>query len=396
MSGIPFEFVVFGSTLLGVATLHRHALAIALTGLGLTIAAKLLLLGLGVGTAWLGAHFSHDWAPLTNIFLVLVGFAVLANQFEQSAIPDAMPKVLPDDWTGGLVLLAIVFVMSAFVDNIASAIIGGVVAKHVYQGRVSIGFLVGIVAAANAGGAGSVLGDTTTTMMWIAGISPLTVLDAFIAACAAFIVFGPLAAWQQHRLRPIAKDSLLGDHKIDWARGAIVVMLLATIVGVNSTGNALFPTTLQRFPVLGIGFWIAILLTAQWRPPDWRAATGAVKGALFLAALVAIASLMPVDRLPPASWQSTLGLGVLSAVFDNIPLTALALRQGGYDWGLLAYAVGFGGSMVWFGSSAGVALSNLYPEARSVVAWIRFGWHVPLAYAVGFFALLWILGWQPR
>jgi len=50
---------------------------------------------------------------------------------------------------------------------------------------------------------------------------------------------------------------------------------------------------------------------------------------------------MPAEALPAASWQSTLGLGFVSAVFDNIPLTALALSQGGYDWGFLAYAVGF-------------------------------------------------------
>ena len=71
--------------------------------------------------------------------------------------------------------------------------------------------------------------------------------------------------------------------------------------------------------------------------------------------------MMPVEKLPLASWQTALGLGFVSAVFDNIPLTALALRQGGYDWGFLAYAVGFGGSMIWFGSSAGVALANMYP-----------------------------------
>ena len=70
---------------------------------------------------------------------------------------------------------------------------------------------------------------------------------------------------------------------------------------------------------------------------------------------------MPVEKLPAASWQTALGLGFVSAVFDNIPLTALALKQGGYDWGFLAYAVGFGGSMIWFGSSAGVALANMYP-----------------------------------
>ena len=62
------------------------------------------------------------------------------------------------------------------------------------------------------------------------------------------------------------------------------------------------------------------------------------------------------------------------------PLTALALKQGGYDWGFLAYAVGFGGSMIWFGSSAGVALANMYPEAKSVGKWLRHGWHVALAY----------------
>jgi len=57
--------------------------------------------------------------------------------------------------------------------------------------------------------------------------------------------------------------------------------------------------------------------------------------------------------------------------------------------------VGFGGSMVWFGSSAGVALSNMYPEAKSVGNWLRHGWHVALAYVVGFFVLLAVLGWHP-
>lgn len=83
-------------------------------------------------------------------------------------------------------------------------------------------------------------------------------------------------------------------------------------------------------------------------------------------------------------------------MFDNIPLTALAIRQDGYDWGFLAYAVGFGGSMVWFGSSAGVALSDIYPEAKSVGAWIKGGWHVALAYVVGFFVMLALVGWNPH
>ena len=116
---------------------------------------------------------------------------------------------------------------------------------------------------------------------------------------------------------------------------------------------------------------------------------------VFLLSLVTCAAMMPVQALPPASWQAAFSLGFVSSVFDNIPLTALALKQGGYDWGFLAYAVGFGGSMIWFGSSAGVALSNIYPEAKSVGAWIKGGWHVTVGYIIGFFVLANVLGWHP-
>jgi hypothetical protein len=51
--------------------------------------------------------------------------------------------------------------------------------------------------------------------------------------------------------------------------------------------------------------------------------------------------------------------------------------------------------MIWFGSSAGVALSNIFPEAKSVGRWLRHGWHVAIAYVIGFFVMLVLLGWHP-
>jgi Na+/H+ antiporter NhaD/arsenite permease-like protein len=120
------------------------------------------------------------------------------------------------------------------------------------------------------------------------------------------------------------------------------------------------------------------------------------QGTIFLMSLVTIASMMPVEELPPASWQTAFILGFVSAVFDNIPLTKLCLEQGGYDWGILAYSVGFGGSMIWFGSSAGVALSNMYPQTRNTVSYIKSGWHVAVAYVVSFFVMLLIVGWHPH
>src|SRR6185436_7567731 len=118
-----------------------------------------------------------------------------------------LPRILPDDWKGGFVLLVMVFVLSSFLDNIAAALIGGTMAAAVFRRKVHIGYLAAIVAASNAGGSGSVVGDTTTTMMWIDGVSPLAVLDAYVAASVALVVCGIPAAMQQQRYSPIVKDA---------------------------------------------------------------------------------------------------------------------------------------------------------------------------------------------
>jgi Na+/H+ antiporter NhaD/arsenite permease-like protein len=273
--------------------------------------------------------------------------------------------------------------------------IGGTMAAVLFKRRVHIGYLAAIVAASNAGGAGSVVGDTTTTMMWIAGANPLWVLEAYVGGAVALAIFGVFAARQQHAYQPIQKDDTSGAH-LEWTRLAIVAFILLAAIGANIWFNLNAPAVLGRLPVIGIAVLLALLVSAPLRAPNWGLLPGAFKGSVFLLALVWCASLMPVQHLPAASWQTAFGLGFISSVFDNIPLTALAIRQDGYDWGFLAYAVGFGGSMIWFGSSAGVALSNMYPEAKSVWAWLKGGWHIAVAYVVGFFAMLLVIGWNPH
>jgi Na+/H+ antiporter NhaD/arsenite permease-like protein len=393
---LPGEFLLFGATLVGVALFHRRALPIAVCGLAAVIAFKWLTAGFaaGPGLGGLAGHFAHEWVILVNLFLLLVGFALLAAHFEESGLPRALPNYLPDDWTGALALLVIVFVVSGFLDNIAAALLGGAMAHTLFRGRVRVGYLVAIVAASNAGGSGSVIGDTTTTMMWISGVSPIEVLHAYIAAAAALLVFGVPAARAQQEYAPIIRDTEAGL-EIDWARVAIVGIILASAVAVNVGVNATHPEEARGFPFIGSAVAIAIALTAAWRRPAWGVVPGAVRGSIFLLSLVASASLMPVESLPAPSWQSALALGIVSSFFDNIPLTALALKQGGYDWGVLAFAVGFGGSMLWFGSSAGVAICNMFPEARSTGRWLREGWPVAVAYVAGFAALLATLGWRP-
>lgn len=393
---MPFEFILFGLTLIGVALFHHQSMRIALGGFLAIALYKIALSEFKTGPGFPGfmSHLGHEWVILINLLCLLTGFALLSSHFEKSRVPELLPRYLPDDWKGGFCLLAVVWVLSSFLDNIAGALIGGAMAHQLFRGKVHIGFIAAIVAASNSGGAWSVLGDTTTTMMWIAGISPGRVFEAIIGAVVALFIFGIPAAIQQHRHSPIVRTAR--EHiPVDWARVGIVAFILLLALATNLTVNMKFTAMADHFPFIGVAVWVAILLSLALRRADWELLPANLKGSIFLLALVLCASMMPVERLPLASWQTALGLGFLSAVFDNIPLTALALKQGGYDWGFLAYTVGFGGSMIWFGSSSGVALSSMYPEAKSVGKWLRHGWAIPIAYVAGFFAMLVFWQWHP-
>lgn len=378
--GIRSEFLLFGLTLLGVALLHDFTLEVSLTGLVSIIGIKLLFLP----EFNLISHLHHEQSILINLFGLLIGFAILSNHFEKSHIPEKIPKYLPKKWLGGFVLLLAVFILSSFLDNIAGAMIGGAMASAVYNKNLHLGYIVAIVAASNAGGSGSVIGDTTTTMIWINGAEWHSVLHAYYAAFSALLIFGIIGSIQQEKLQTL-NNAVDDTIKIKWEKVFVVILILIGAIIANYAYD---------FPAIGV--WIAIFIGALITKTPWDEIPKSLKGTLFLLALVLSASMMPVNQLPSPSVYTAFGLGFLSSIFDNIPLTKLAIDQNGYDWGVLAFSVGFGGSMIWFGSSAGVAISNLFPQAKSVGNWLKSGWHVIVAYIVGFIVMVAISGWNPK
>lgn len=392
---VRVEFIIFGLILVCVAIFHKQTFWVAVIGLTVLLTFKFIF---DPGFHFIEHMFGEtpmseqimdkslregEWGIILNLLGLLLGFAILAKIFEESNVPEILPRFLPDDWKGPFILLVFVFILSAFLDNIAAALIGGTIALVVFKNKVYIGYLAAIVAASNAGGSGSVVGDTTTTMMWIDGVSAFNVIHAYVAAIAALLFFAWFGSRQQDKYQRIQKDSS-PDIKIKWKNIAIVILILI---------GAVLSNILYDMPALGV--WIALLIGTVFNHIPWKEVPAAIKGTVFLLCLVTCASLMPVEDLPNASWVTALGLGFLSAVFDNIPLTKLCLDQGHYDWGMLAYTVGFGGSMIWFGSSAGVAITNKFHEARNVVLWLKKGWHVAAAYVIGFFVLYLVMGWEP-
>lgn len=392
---IRLEFIIFGLILLGVALFHKQTFRVAVIGVTVLLLFKVVfdekfnLFNHLFGYIPMGDQIMDktmregEWGIILNLLGLLLGFAILSKIFEESGVPDKLPKYLPDDWKGPFMLLIFVFVLSSFLDNIAAALIGGAIAIVVFKKRVHIGYIAALVAASNAGGSGSVVGDTTTTMMWIDGVSAFNVFHAYVAAIVALLFFSWFASHQQDRYQKIQKDPTLFV-KVDWMKIFIVFLILV---------GAILSNILYDMPALGV--WIAILIGAVLRPIPWKEVPGSIKGTVFLLCLVFSASMMPVEELPNASWITAFFLGFLSSVFDNIPLTKLCLDQGHFDWGMLAYSVGFGGSMIWFGSSAGVAITNKFPEGRNVIEWVKNGWHVAVAFVIGFFTLYLVMGWEP-
>jgi Na+/H+ antiporter NhaD/arsenite permease-like protein len=385
IAGIKIEFILFGLTLLGIVVFHKEAFLVAITGLILITACKLSLYpNFSLAEHITGNNFGEgEWKTLLNLFLLLPGFAVLAKIFETSNVPQVLPKILPDNWLGGFYLLLIILILSSFLDNIAAALIGGTIAAGVYQNKVHIMYIVSIIAASNAGGAGSIIGDTTTTMMWIDGISPLTVLPAYIASIGSFISFAFIASYIQQKHQPIQKDVLPGVEIKTQKLLSVVIIIFLTIAGNYALD---FPS---------IGVWSGIIISGIYTSIPYKESLKMIKSTLFLLCLVFSASLMPIEDLPQPSVISTFSFGFISAFFDNIPLTKLCLEQSNYDWALLAFAVGFGGSMIWFGSSAGVALTNQFPESQSAIKYLKNSWHVIIAYIVGYILLYLIMGWNP-
>ncbi len=390
------EFVLFALILLGVALFHKKAFWFSVIGFFVILTYKLIFIsGFNLGEHFFGTvpfieqlansdNRVGEWGIILNLLGILLGFGILSKIFEESGIPAMIPKILPHNWIGPFILLVLTFFLSTFLDNIAAALLGGAIAIVVFRDKVHIGYVAALVAASNAGGSGSVVGDTTTTMMWIEGVSAAVVLRGFVAAFAALAVFAYIAAQQQFKYQPIQPSPEASQTKVDWLRIFVVVLILV---------GAIISNVLYDMPALGV--WVVLVLAALIIKVPWKEVGTMLKSAIFLIGLVLSASLMPVEQLPDPTWKSAIFLGVMSAFIDNIPLTKLCLDQGFYDWGFLAYTVGFGGSMIWFGSSAGVAITSKFPDARRMISWIKNGWHVALAYFAGCAMYMLILGWHP-
>jgi Na+/H+ antiporter NhaD/arsenite permease-like protein len=247
-----------------------------------------------------------------------------------------------------------------------------------------------VIISSNAGGAWSPIGDVTTTMLWIGGqISPLNIIQqTFLASLVSMIVPTLIINYiikGNIELKPNVENNL-NFNTNSFERNLIFYVGIGCLlfVPVFKTITHL-PPYMGMFLSLGI-IWIITELIHK-RKQDNEKGILSVSHALrkidtpsilfFFGILMSISSLEVIGILPQmaSTLNSSVGninvvaicIGLLSAVFDNVPLVA-ALQsmyslndypRDHYFWELLALTAGTGGSCLIIGSAAGVAVMGI-------------------------------------
>jgi hypothetical protein len=359
---------------------------------------------------------------------LLPGFDRMAYFFEHSGACAWIERRIKTDWG----ILFMLWALSGILDNIATAMLGGAIVKSRYGSVIShcraqkdprkrklprwlFLLLVAVIAASNLGGAASAFGDTTTTMMWIDGVPILLLALGYPASIVGQLMLSKLAVAKHKELPEDFDHTHVGRQKyIDWtwhdfvrnAGYAITLVVFPWRWGQLAksvvAGHKLYPMLgipgmvagNIGFDQPGLGLWIGMLAgyffgrlvdrIKKTEPAEfgWKSMLKAIPNTVFLLLLVYSAKLIPLTLISDTIFGAfkhfqmepdydiiAIILGLISPIFDNIPLASLALDIGGFHWPFLALAIGFGGSMLWFGSSAGVALAKEFPELEQTRDW---------------------------
>lgn len=318
------------------------------------------------------------------------------------------------------ILAILTFFLSAILDNLTTTIVMVSLVRKIVERREQRLFFAGmIVISANAGGAWSPIGDVTTTMLWIGGqITTLNIIKTLIipSVICALVPLIYVTIFQgkslEGDLAPIKKKQLDPENKLIFFMGVGGLMF----VPVFKQATHLPPYVGMMF-VLGL-IWIVSDLIHRKKDDQIKEKYNAANALMridmpsllfFLGILLAVAGLESLHVLEElAMWMDdtignkdviVMGIGLLSAIVDNVPLVAASM--GMYDisayppddkiWEFIAYCAGTGGSVLIIGSAAGVAAMGL--EKIDFIWYLRkMGFIALLGYVAG--ALVYLLQFQ--
>ncbi|MEY3057027.1 MAG: hypothetical protein RLZZ614_1572 [Bacteroidota bacterium] len=338
-------------------------------------------------------QLSHHLSSISEIVFFLLGAMTIVEIIDaHDGFQNITERIKTNHKTKLIWLISVItFFLSAVLDNLTSTIVMISILNKLIEDKKTKWLLLGLVIiSSNAGGAFSPIGDVTTTMLWIGGqISPLNIMkQTFLASLVCMVVPTLIINYMikgKIELRANVENSL-NFNTNSFERNLIFYVGIGCLLFVP-----IFKTLTHLPPYMGMFLSLGIIWTLTELIHNKKHVNEkgilSVSHALrkidtpsilfFFGILLSISSLEVVGVLPQmaSSLNSSIGnlnlvaicIGLLSAVFDNVPLVA-ALQsmyslndypQDHYFWELLAFTAGTGGSCLIIGSAAGVAVMGI-------------------------------------
>jgi Na+/H+ antiporter NhaD/arsenite permease-like protein len=364
--------------------------------------------------AELAKHVIEGYAEL---FLFLIVAMTYVNSLEERRVFDALRAVLVGMgltyrqlfWITGI----LAFCLSPALDNLTTALVMGavVVALGANSPRFVVLSCIGVVVAANAGGAFSPFGDITTLMVWQKGkVSFEEFFALFVPSVVNYIVPAALMYFAVPKTSPDAKEETV---RMKPGAHGVVLLFATTVATAVSFKNFLhLPPALGM--MLGFGYlqiWGYFLKMNGRKRNDDDMVFSAFKEMqrvewdtllFFYGIIFAVGGLGVLGYLTLTSQYFYVGLGptaantiigVLSAIVDNIPLMFAVLTMdpdmSHGQWLLITLTCGVGGSMLSIGSAAGVALLGQAKGTYTFSVHFKWTWAIALGYAASILTHLW-------
>jgi len=299
----------------------------------------------------------------------------------------------------------IAFFLSPIADNLTTALILSTVLITIEKENKMflIPGAINIVVAANAGGAWSPFGDITTLMAWTAGKGTFVdFLFLFPASVMGYLVTAVLLSkFVPNEVPPFDASK---ETKPEMMQGAKVVMGL----GVFTIFSAVMSHQVLHLPAMwGMMFGLSLLKIYAYNLKrihgkghfDVFSSMSKIEnntlmfffgilaavGALYFIGWLALASVVYDPSVLGPTW-SNVGVGFLSAIVDNVPVMSAVLKASpdmGLDqWMLVTLTAGVGGSMISFGSAAGVGVMGKLPGVYTFGAHMKYAWTIVIGYFV--------------
>ncbi len=351
------------------------------------------------------AALEHNITDIASLWLFLLAtMTFVAYLNKKGLIENLVHVILPKRISERKLLFLIgifAFVFSSIADNITATLVSvALILSLKLDAKKNLKFATLVVFAVNSGGVAMITGDVTTLMIFLAGhVQIANLLMLSVPALLAVLLLAALLSQGMNGEVLVEKNGARAIRKVDQSIAVIFMLtIMCTILGSFFYG---IPPVLTFLTGLAVMFLVARFFNEDIDNDPILEYIRIIEFEtllFFLGVLLVVGMLQFIGTLEGLthlyqlmpSLAANYLMGLLSALIDNVPLTAALLKSNlemsTAEWMGLTYAVGVGGSLLVIGSAAGIVAMSKISEL-TFASYFRSLFALLIAFTVGFLAV---------